>query len=572
MSEASFVLLVINVVAAVGMHLVYVTGQLNLGQAGFLAIGAYVTAVTDARLDWPLPLSLLAGAAAAAVVALPVAFGAARLRGVYLIMGTLAVGEIVRVTIGNLESVGDVQGFSGQSGIDPISVYVVAVLILAGALALMTSATGLRMRSVFDDADAASAAGVATRSVRVLAVVMSAAVVGVAGGLVAEWSLFISPRGFGVEQSFEIALYSLVGGVHSLIGALVGAAGITWLLDGLKDIGDLPFIGESVEGLAPWRLVIYGAVVLLLMVARPEGLITRRLALTATRPLRRGRRRWLARADRVQPVPATAAHPASGDAAVVLEVDAVGHAFGGVQALSGVSMTIRAGESIALIGANGAGKSTLVNVVAGLYPAQQGRVRLNGVEITGLPAHRRTRAGVARTFQSVRVFAHLTVEETIRLGHWAGRGRERESVERLLESLGLLGRRDALPSELTLAEQRRLEIGRAIAAAPAVVLLDEPSAGMNDQEREELAELIRSVPRRGTAVVLVDHNLDFAFDIGERVVVLDFGAVIATGSPAAVMANPRVRDAYLGPEAAAHDSPTGDSTGVPEQRPERLDR
>lgn len=567
MSDAFLVVLAINVIAAIGMHLVYVTGQLNLGQAGFLAVGAYATVLTEVELDWSLAPSLLAGALAAALVALPVAVGAARLQGVYLIMGTLAIGEIVRITIGNADALGGVQGFSGQSFVEPTTVYVIAGVVLAGAFALMTSSAGLKMRSVFDDADAAAAAGVATWRVRVLSVVVSAAVVGVAGGLLAKWLLFIAPRDFGIEVSFEIALFTLLGGVHSLLGAVAGAAGITGLLDGLSRLGDLPVIGESVEGLARWRLVIYGALVVLLMVYRPEGLVSRRLALRATAPFRRLRRRWFGRRDAgaapaplsrsARPPPASEPlPPAVPDAPVVLEVSALSHGFGGVQALQGVDLTVRAGEAVALIGANGAGKSTLVNVVAGRYPCQHGTVRLHGTDIARWSAHRRTRAGVSRTFQSVRVFAHLTVEETVRLGHWAGSGRERGSVEALLALLGLLELRDALPDQLTLAEQRRLEIGRAIASAPAVILLDEPSAGLNDHERAELAELIRALPQRGTAVVLVDHNLDFAFGIGTRVVVLDFGEVIVSGTPARVMADPRVRDAYLGAEADRADGPS----------------
>ncbi len=196
-NESFLILLAIYMVAAVGMNLVYITGQLNLGQAGFLAIGAYTLAVVEVTWSWPLPLALLAGAATAGLVALPIAFGANRVRGIYLIMGTLAVGEVVRVSIQNIDAVNGVQGYSGHGPVSVAAVASTLVLVVAVATVLMASPLGLRMRSIFDDEDAAAAAGVATRRVKVLAVVLSAAVVGIAGGLLAKYLLFIAPATSG---------------------------------------------------------------------------------------------------------------------------------------------------------------------------------------------------------------------------------------------------------------------------------------------------------------------------------------------------------------------------------------
>ena len=549
MIEAVLVLFGIYAVAAVGMNLVYITGQLNLGQAGFLAVGAYTASIVDVELGWPLPLSLLAGAGAAALVALPVALGSTRLHGVYLIMGTLAVGEVVRVTIANVEVVGGVQGYSGMGGVTKADVFATLAAILVVAAALMASPKGLQMRSLFDDEDAAAAAGVATRRIKILAVMVSAGVVGIAGGLLAKWFLFIAPRNFGVEISFQIALFTLIGGVHSLLGALVGAATITLLIEGIKALEDVPGLGANLAALEQWRVVILGGLVMVLMWRLPEGIVGRPLALLLTRPFRALRAR-LRRADAGPP---EAERPMTGE--VVLQVEDVSHRFGGVRALRGVSMKVRAGEIVALIGANGAGKTTLVDVVAGRYRCQEGAIRLLGRDVTAQAADRRARHGICRTFQAVRVFAHLTVEETLRLGRWAGRGRSGPSVASLVNELGFEQKRDALPRNLTLREQRLVEIGRAMAAAPHVVFLDEPSAGMNESERAELAEVIRSIQAQGTSVVLVDHNLDLAFGVADRTVLLDFGEVLAEGPPDEMARDPRFREAYLGSADAGTGTP-----------------
>lgn len=540
-NESFLMLLAINMVAAVGMNLVYVTGQLNLGQAGFLAVGAYTLAVLDAGYGWPLPLSLAAGALAAAVVAFPVALGANRVRGIYLIMGTLAVGEVVRVAISNVEAVGGLQGFSGQSPISLTAVVATLAVVLALAALVMASPLGLRMRSIFDDEDAAASAGVATRRIKILAVVISAATVAVAGGLLAKFFLFIAPRNFGVIVSFQIALFTLIGGVHSLLGALAGAFFVTYLLEFLRISQDVSWMPSSLAFLTGWRIVVYGVLVMVIMAALPDGLVSRRLALRLTAPWRwllRGRSRA---ADRGGPRVLQAPPDPS-----VVELEGISHRFGGLVALQEVSFGVREGEILALIGANGAGKTTLIDVVAGRHRCQAGSMRLRGEDLAGLRPERRVRAGVSRTFQSVRMLGHLTVDECLRLGRLAAGGRAAASVEELLDLIGLADRRDALPGALSLADQRRLEIGRAFASAPRVIFLDEPSVGMNEEERAELGELVQALRDRGSSVVLVDHNLDLALGMADRVVVLDFGRVLAVGSPDEVFEDPRVREAYLG--------------------------
>jgi branched-chain amino acid transport system permease protein len=288
----------------------------------------------------------------------------------------------------------------------------------------------------------------------------------------------------------------------------------------------------------PWAFVIYGALVMVLIAVLPEGIVSRSFALRLTAPLRRLRRR------RVESgVLSHARVERAGE--TVLMVRHVGHRYDGVVALDDVSLEVRGGEVLALIGANGAGKSTLIDVVSGRVPNEVGAVTLLGTRIDGMPAHRRKASGVGRTFQDVRSFAHLTVEESLRLSAADG-ARSNATVEAMLDRVALGGRRDDLPEALTVAERRRLDIARAAVAMPSVLLLDEPSVGMVEQERIEIAELIGSLRDEGMAVVVVDHNLDLALGLADRVAVLDFGELIALGSPDAVLADERVRAAYLG--------------------------
>ena len=531
--------LLFNMLVALGMYVVYSTGQLSLGQAGFAAVGAYAGSYVDVKLGWPLVPVLLAAAAAAALVAIPVAFGANRVRGLYLVMGTLAVTEVVRVSLSNLDAVGGIQGIHGMEPSGVLEMAVVLALAIGGVAWLMASPLGLEMRAIFDDEDAAAAAGVSTRTVKIIAVVAGAALTGIAGALFARYLSFIRPDLFGIGLSFSIALYVLIGGVHSLAGPLVGAFLITYLLEVLNRMQQFG-LPPVLDFASPWRFAIYGGLVMAVMAVRPEGLLTRGAVRSLLAPLRRRVRRLRASAHAA----ATPARLWTAGEGAALEVVGVGHRFGGLVALEDVAFTIRPAEIVALLGANGAGKTTLINVVAGRLPLQRGSLRLSGASLGLLPAHRRTRLGVSRTFQSVRVFGHLTVGENVRLGLRAARDRARLPLGWLIELTGAPP--EALARDLTLVSQRRVEIARAVASSPLVLLLDEPSAGMNERERGELAQIIRSLRDLGIAVVLVDHNVDLALGIADRIVVLDFGLVIAEGVPDAIRRDERVRAAYLG--------------------------
>ena len=233
----------------------------------------------------------------------------------------------------------------------------------------------------------------------------------------------------------------------------------------------------------------------------------------------------------------------------LLEVEGLSKRFGGLQALQGVSFDVSAGEIVGIIGPNGAGKTTLFNVVTGVYPPDAGRVRFRGEDVTGAPAHRLCRRGVARTFQISKPFVNLTVLQTVRIGALNRLSDMRAATAHALEVLervGLAGKRDHLGRQLTVVERKRLELARAVATGPALLLLDEVAAGLRPAEIQEMIALVRAISAGGVAVVIIEHVLEAVMRLSARIVVLNHGEVIARGRPEELVKDPRVIEAYLG--------------------------
>lgn len=581
----------INIVLASGFNLVIGhTGQFSLGHAGFMAIGAYASAAfslfvsKDLLLQTGNPfflehglflLALIAGGLAAALAGLLVGIPCLRLRGDYLAIVTLGFGEIIRVIFQNMETLGGPRGLAGIPRMtDLFWVFGCASVTIYVVHALIRSVYGRGFLCTRDDEIAAEAMGVNTTKYKVLAFVLSAFFVGIGGALYAHSVRFITPEAFSFQKSVEILVMVIFGGLGNLAGGVFAAIFLTWLNEILRDVQE-------------WRMVFYALLLIIIMILRPGGLLG--TPAEVRRLLRKvGIMRPDTREADTQPLPVptpsdsfspdsptsdpSTALPEPTDlpatalpAEPLLELREVTVRFGGLTAVHKVNLEVGNGELIGLIGPNGAGKTTAFNLITGVYKPSSGSVYFAGKKISGKRPYHITGRGIARTFQNIRLFSSLTVYENIRaacqihlrhgISHalWRGRAFRREEArvqaiaEELLGIFGLQHLHDQECTSLSYGDQRRLEIVRALATRPRLLLLDEPAAGMNPTEKEELMRLIRFTQQRfQLSVLLVEHDMQVVMGICKRIYVLDHGLCIAQGSPHEIRNNPRVIEAYLG--------------------------
>jgi ABC-type branched-subunit amino acid transport system ATPase component/ABC-type branched-subunit amino acid transport system permease subunit len=523
----------LTAVVAVGLNVLFgLAGQISLGHAGFYAIGAYACAIFTTRLQWDFWLALpLAGALAAAAGGL-LALPALRVRGPYLAMVTIAFGFVVEQSAAELrELTGGWNGIMGiprpavlgytldELGLCILSIALVAVLVI-GFARLHDSPWGLAMRATRDAEVASQSVGLSLVMVRSAAFVLSAALAGLAGALFAALNNFISPESFPFFQSITFLLVVLVGGPGTMLGPVAGALVVVLL-------------PEMLGFLEEYRLLFFGVLLLAVLLAAPEGImgfVEKRLARRAPRAPRAAAsqvEQFLSRTD-----------------AATLRIEALSVAFGGTRAVSDVSLAARPGEVTSIIGPNGAGKTTLLNLVGGFHGADGGTVRLGEVALPRARAHRIASQGVARTFQTTQLFAQMTVLENLLV---ALRGeRDERLAEGLLAYVGYAGDVGRLARELPHVDRRLVELARALATRPKVLLLDEPAAGLDDADTHRLGKLIKRLAARGIALVLIEHDMPLVMGISDHVIVLDAGRRIADGAPVAVQASPQVRAAYLG--------------------------
>ncbi len=539
----------------IGLNIVVgYAGLLDLGYAAFFAIGAYTSALLSLHLHvgfWEgLPLCILAAAASGAIIGYPTL----RLRSDYLAIVTLGFGEIVRITATNLT--GLTGGPNGLYGL-PVpkignfeltsqrSLYLLGFAFLLVSLgfswALSHSRLGRAWNSVREDETAAEAAGIPTVRVKLLAYVLGAVVAGLAGPFFAARFGAIDPTSFTFLQSVTILTVVVVGGMGSLPGMLVGAV----VVQGLP---------ELLRAVARWRLLAFAFALVLLMQFRPQGL-------WPVPQLRRDPFAGLPEEPNAQAPPAAAPQ-----GEVLLHVHGLVKRFGGVAAVDQVSFEVRRGEILSIIGPNGAGKTTVFNCVTGLIRSNRGEVRLAGRPLRRLRPHQVVSLGMARTFQGIRLFKGMSVYENVMVGAyptqlgglWRGIThlhlrretdlRNRLHARRWLRFVGLEDKAARLASELAYGEQRRLEIARALASEPQLLLLDEPGAGTNPSEKNDLMELIRRARGEGVTVLLIEHDMRLVMGISDRVVVMDQGHVLTEGTPVEVQRDERVIEAYLGRE------------------------
>ena len=564
-------LIAINAILALSLNLIYgITGMFSLGHAGFMAIGAYVSAllvlspaqknamwILEDIYPWlldvnaPFIASIIIAGIVAAFFGLLVALPVLRLGGDYLGIATLGFAEIIRILITNTARL--TNGSLGLKGIPAhttlfMSWGVLGVVLLCMVCMLRSNFGGV-LRAVRDDEVAARMMGINTFRVKVLAFTLGCFGGGLGGALMGNLITTIDPRMFMITQTYNILMIIVVGGLGSVTGSIIGSALVTTMLEWLRFVENPITIGSiNIPGIPGMRMVIFSLLLIIVIIFRREGIMGMREFT------------WDIFFPRRKNAPKVEASPSD----TVLEVRNVVLKFGGLSAIEDLSFDIKHGQIMGLIGPNGAGKTSAFNVISGFYKPTSGTIRFMGKSIGGLRPDE-------VTFQNIRLFGHETVLQNVMTGArirqkyswWMTLApfvftdviREDSAMKaramNLLSQLGLEDFAYEKASSLPYGAQRRLEIARALATRPKFLLLDEPAAGMNPQESEELLQFIRRLRDEfDLTILLIEHDMKVVMNVCDYIHVLDQGVHIAQGTPDEIKANPRVVEAYLGKGAA----------------------
>ncbi|MFE9813006.1 ATP-binding cassette domain-containing protein [Streptomyces sp. NPDC005227] len=565
---------IIFALLAVGMGLVMgVAGQINLAQVAFFGVGAYTTAILTTHSGYGFWTAAIVGIGTTMLVGLLVGLPALRMQSHYLGIVTLglALGFVNWIT--NAEITGGADGISGipvpplfgMDLADEYMYYYLEIVVFGLALAFGTfvvrTRLGRRLRAMRDDSLAAGAMGAEIPLLRMTAFLLASAYGGVAGILYAGLIRYVAPETFSLSNMFLLLAMVIIGGRRSLIGCVVGAVGLVLIREALVDFAVYAQLG-------------YGIVVVLMVVFAPTGIagIPERIREAISRRRKGDHVRAPELAPYVQgAIPQDQAPDGDIVSGPVLEISHVTKRFGALTALNDVTLSVDRGEIRGIVGPNGSGKTTLFNVISGLYRPSGGSVTGVGRDIGRARPYQLSLAGMARTFQNLRLFSQMTVRENILVvldrsrtskvwqyavwpvGVLSNEHRLQAEADHLLKEYGLTAFAEAHPQSLPYGIQRRIEIARAMAGRPSLLLLDEPAAGLNGEEVGQLSAIVRSIRDQGVTVVLIEHNMGLVMSLCERITVLAAGTVIAEGTPAEVAATPEVIEAYLGDSMTAAD-------------------
>ncbi|MGA2816997.1 MAG: branched-chain amino acid ABC transporter ATP-binding protein/permease [Xanthobacteraceae bacterium] len=551
----------IGIYALVALGVVLLTGVGGLtsfGQAAFVGIGAYATAwLTTAQGASPW-LGLVFALSLTGVVAAFLGAITLRLGGHFLPLGTIAWGLSIYFLFGNMDSLGRNNGITG---VPPISIgsvslepsyaiYYLIWIVLAVATIVIANLLGSRegraIRSLRGGVVMVESLGISVFRVRLFIFVIAALLAGLSGWLYAHMSRYVSPAPFDLRMGIQYLFMAILGGSGHILGAVVGAALLTLLQNALQDL--LPHFSSNGEQL---EVIVFAIIYVLALQFARGGVMP-----FALRYLPRGAKPAIAAAE---PLPRRTM-PQGG--APLLVVERLLKRFGGLDAVSQVGFEVKAGEIVGLIGPNGAGKSTVFNLITGALKSDDGKILFLGHDITHAGQRRVAQAGIARTFQHVKLRASMSLIDNVLLGTYlrtrAGflRGalgldrteeaRARSEALSQLKRVGLGDNPYDQAGNLPLGRQRILEVARALAADPALIILDEPAAGLSRPEKMALVELLRALHKEGVTILLVEHDVEFVMGLVDRIVVMDFGSKLLEGTPAIVRADPRVQEAYLG--------------------------
>lgn len=549
---------------AIGLVLLTGVGGLtSFGQAAFVGLGAYTTAYLSTKYGVSPWIGLLAGLAITALAAWIIGLITLRMSGHYLPLATIAWGISLYFVFGNLEMLNKYDGLSGIPAISFFGIelssarsmfYFIWAIVLVAVFAmhnLLNSRPGRAIRALKGGGTMAEAMGVNTRQMKVTIFVISAILASISGWLYAHFQRTVNPSPFGLGYGIEYLFMAVVGGIGHIWGAVVGAGLLTVLKDVLQSV--LPsLLGSS----GNFEVIVFGGMMILLLQYAPDGLWP------FLRKLFPEERTAVAPAS----APALPANEKPSIGEMILDVRLARKAFGGLIAVNDVSFNVKAGEIVGLIGPNGAGKSTTFNLVTGLLPLSSGEIRYRDKSIAGLPSREIVRRGIGRTFQHVQLLPSMSVLENVAIGaHLRGDFRpqggitasvlrmNRQEEAKLLREAAMqlerVGLKDWMYMEagsLALGQQRILEIARALCSDPALLLLDEPAAGLRYQEKQALAVLLNKLRAEGMSILIVEHDMDFVMNLADRLIVMEFGTKIAEGEPEAIQKHPAVLEAYLG--------------------------